>query len=412
MSQTAVATAGERNKIVSLICGGHFYSHFTGLIFPPLFPLMRAEFGVNYLTLGSLMVAFAIATSVSQIPCGFLVDRFGGRRVLLAGVMMLAVPFALVGFTTEYWHLMVLVSIAGLANGVFHPADYAILSARVHEGVLGRAMSVHSFTGYIGWAVAPATMLGLSEVMDWRSAVSVAGVIGIAIAVILFWQGDSLSIETTAEPSRRRDDGAESGSTLRRGLTVMRSVSMISLLIFFVFMATIGGAVTGFSVVGVMALFGADHAMGNYALTGFLVAHGAGVLMGGVLADWTTRHNLVAGLASAGAAAAFFFVAPAFVPVLGAILGMVLAGLFLGIANPSRDLLVRAAAPPGSLGVAYGFTSTGLGIGSAIGPVIGGWAMDAGEPAWLFFALGAASLLCVAALALTRPYAERTAVPS
>ncbi len=400
---SAVAAAGERNKVVGLICGGHFYSHFSWLILPPLFPLMRAEFGASYLALGALMIAFAVATGVSQIPCGLLVDRFGARPVLLAGLTLLALPFALVGLTGELWHLMVLTTVAGLANGVFHPADYAILSARVDERFLGRAMSVHSFSGYIGWAAAPAAMLGLSELMDWRSAVSVAGFAGLAVAALLCWQGASLDDAAVRRP-RPRDRRSESESALRRGLETMRSTSMISLLVFFVFLATVSGAVNSFSVVGVMALFDADRALGNYALTGFLVAHGAGVLIGGVLADSTARHSLVAGLSAAGAAAAFFFVALAFAPVLAAVTAMALAGLLLGVANPSRDLLVRAAAPPGALGVAYGFTSTGLGIGSAIGPAIGGWAMDAGQPSWLFLALCAASLLCVAAAGLTRPH--------
>ena len=322
MSSPAVAAAGERNKVVGLICGGHFYSHFSWLILPPLFPLMRAEFGASYLALGALMIAFAVATGVSQIPCGLLVDRFGARPVLLAGLTLLALPFALAGLTDELWHLMVLTTVAGLANGVFHPADYAILSARVEERFLGRAMSVHSFSGYIGWAAAPAAMLGLSELMDWRSAVSVAGFAGLAVAALLYWQGASLDDTAVRRPRPRDDRRDESGSVLRRGLEAMRSASMISLLVFFIFLATVSGAVNSFSVVGVMALFDADRALGNYALTGFLVAHGAGVLIGGVLADSTTRHSLVAGLSAAGAAAAFFFVALAMAPVLAAVTAM------------------------------------------------------------------------------------------
>ena len=51
---------------------------------------------------------------------------------------------------------------------------------------------------------------------------------------------------------------------------------------------------------------------------------------------------------------------------------------------PSRDMLVRAAAPPGAVGRAFGIVTTGFSIGGTVGPMLFGWIMDSGAPRWVF----------------------------
>ena len=64
---------------------------------------------------------------------------------------------------------------------------------------------------------------------------------------------------------------------------------------------------------------------------------------------------------------------------------MAAAGFLSGMIMPSRDMLVRAAAPPGMAGRVFGFVTTGFNIGGTIGPMLGGWLMDQGEPRWIFY---------------------------
>lgn len=81
-------------------------------------------------------------------------------------------------------------------------------------------------------------------------------------------------------------------------------------------------------------------------------------------------------------------------PVIAAILG--LAGLLSGMIMPSRDMLVRKAAPPGAVGRVFGIVSTGFNIGGIIGPLTFGWIMDHGRPSWVFF--GTAAIMALTAL--------------
>jgi FSR family fosmidomycin resistance protein-like MFS transporter len=61
------------------------------------------------------------------------------------------------------------------------------------------------------------------------------------------------------------------------------------------------------------------------------------------------------------------------------------AGFLAGMISPSRDMLVRAASPPGAFGRVFGIVTTGFNIGGTLGPLIGGWIMDHNLPRWVFF---------------------------
>jgi len=78
---------------------------------------------------------------------------------------------------------------------------------------------------------------------------------------------------------------------------------------------------------------------------------------------------------------------------------MSLAGFLSGMIMPSRDMLVRAAAPPGAVGRVFGIVTTGFNIGGTLGPMLYGWLMDHGEPK-LVFAVSVGFMLLTVALAL------------
>ena len=162
-AELAVADAAPRRtaKVLALVGTGHFFAHFYVIVLPPLFPLLRDELAVSYAALGLLLTMPSLATMVLQTPVGFLVDRFGARWPLVIGLGIMSAAVAAAGFATGYWALFVLMILMGIGNSVFHPADYAILAARIEHRRLGRAFSLHTFAGHLGWAVAPGTVVFL-----------------------------------------------------------------------------------------------------------------------------------------------------------------------------------------------------------------------------------------------------------
>ena len=193
------APRARERWVLGLIGIGHYLSHFYALVLPPLFPLLKAEFGVSYMELGMAMMAYGVLGGIVQAPVGFLVDSLGPRRVLLCGLGLNAVAILLMGFADQYWMLLLFAVIAGLGNSVFHPADYAILSNIIHESRLGQAYSIHTFSGFLGGACAPLAILALAELFDWRTALIVSGTAGL-LALLLVASRYSVLGDRDARP--------------------------------------------------------------------------------------------------------------------------------------------------------------------------------------------------------------------
>ncbi len=391
MSSPAGAAVIGRARLITLISSGHLYSHFSNLALPPLFFGFRAEFEVDFVTLGASMAAANIATGLSQVPFGVMVDRLGGRPALLIGLVMMGAGFVTMAFADAFWQIIALAAVVGAGNGVFHPADYSILSARVDERYMGRAVSVHSFSGYLGWFVAPGVMLALDAWLGWRGALAAAGAAGLVIAACIAWLGAGLSDD--ARPGGR--DRLGFAESLSQSAELVRSRPMLMMFGFFFLTSFTTASLMSFAIVALGDLHGASREQAGTILSAFFGAMSIGVLIGGVIADRIERHGLVTGTAIGGTAASILLAAFGAVPleVVGA--AIALGGLLYGITTPSRDLLVRAATPPGFIGIAFGFTSTGLGVGGAIGPVVCGWVMDSGRPDLTMVLIAAVTALAI-----------------
>jgi MFS family permease len=142
--------------------------------------------------------------------------------------------------------------------------------------------------------------------------------------------------------------------------------------------------IANFGVVALMGGYGATFSAANLALTAYLGASAAGVLAGGFLADHTERHGQLAAACFAVNAAILLLIAVVSLPQLLLTGAMGLAGFLSGVIAPSRDMMVRNAAPPGAAGRAFGIVSTGFNIGGIISPLLFGWIMDQNLPHWVF----------------------------
>ncbi len=383
----------EERRIVALVCGGHFFSHFYLLGLAPLFPIIKASLGISYTELGGIFTAFSIASGIAQYPMGMLVDRFGPRFILAGGLALLAGSFTGMGLVAGYWPLLVLAFCAGLGNSVFHPADYSILGAMVRTGRLGRAFSIHTFSGYLGWSAAPPAMLFMSALWNWRIALVIAGSVGLAMALILLFQGHRLRGDrdhAKAQPT------AGSPPQAVGTLQLLSAPPILMMFVFYVMTAVVMVGMPAFTPAALTTLFGASLVDANAALTAFLIAGALGVLVGGVAADRLGRFDAIAGLGFSVAALAMGIVATVALSVTALVLVFALAGFMLGLISPSRDLMVRAVTPPGASGKVFGFVSVGLDVGAAGAPLAFGWFIDHGLPQAIF--LGAAGLMMVSLL--------------
>jgi MFS transporter, FSR family, fosmidomycin resistance protein len=229
----------------------------------------------------------------------------------------------------------------------------------------------------------------------WRGAYLGAALLGLAVLTLLISQRPTAA-DRLAEKRRRTPAPGSAGAAANKdaGWRLLLSPPILLNLGFFVLISIMGGLNT-FLVVALGALYGTPDTLANVALTGLLLMNALGVLVGGVLASRTTRHAVVAALALACAGAATLLLGTIGFSSAALIVTASLSGLFVGIASPSRDMLVRAVTPPGAFGRVFGFVSSGFNIGSMVAPMIYGTMMDWGQPRTVFLISAACSILCI-----------------
>jgi len=384
MEASPAISVRQDTKILGVVSAGHFLSHFYLLTLPPLFFILKSEFAVSYAALGAILTVSFALSAVAQIPVGFLVDRIGARIVLTTGLVIMAVCIGLIGFAATYWQVLILFTIAGIGHSVFHPADYAILTASIEPSRMGRAFSIHTFSGHLGSALAPATVIFLATVWNWRAALFIAGAMGLVATGVLASQWNSLRDDVV--PAKNTEAETQvSGPGPKDGMALLLSKPILLFFLFFLMTSMTASGVHAFLVVALIELHDMPLALASATLTGYLIASAAGILLGGVFADRTTRHDLQAALAFTVSALLILVVAAASLNLGLMIAVLVLAGLMQGIVRPARDMMVRGASPKGSMGKVFGFVSAGMAAGSAISPMMFGFVMDLGRPEWVFY---------------------------
>jgi MFS family permease len=362
-------------RTLGLISVAHWVSHFHLLVLPMLFPFLKAQLGVGYIELGFALTTFAVVSGLTQTPLGYIVDHVGARIVLLLGLTLGGLSLILLGLHLTYPWLMGCAVLLGIANSVYHPANYAILSVHMNDARMGRAFSIHTFAGFLGGAVAPAIMAALVALVGGFGALMVAGAIGVLVALLLLILGIP-------------DAGAKHGPTsfARVSTKSLLTPALIVLTAFFTLLGLSSSGIANFGVVALMSSYGTSFSTANIALTAYLGSSAAGVLAGGFLADRTRRHGQVAAVCFAINTALVLMIALVTLPAVALTITMATAGFLSGMIAPSRDMLVREAAPPGAAGRAFGIVSTGFNFSGIASPLLFGWIMDQNMPRWVFVA--------------------------
>jgi MFS family permease len=384
-------------RTLGAISAAHWVSHFHIFVLPMLFPFLKVQLGVGYIELGFALTTFAVISGLTQAPIGYLVDRIGARSILLVGMTLGGCALMLLGLHLSYATLIVSAALLGLANSVYHPANYAILSAHMDEARMGRAFSIHTFAGFVGGAVAPAVVAALVAGIGGHGALIVTGAVSPLLALVIMAAGipDAGAIRTTTGAQAPR--------------VSMMTPAIILLTVFFTLLSLSQNGINNFGVVALMSGFGNSFSEANIALTAFLGASAIGVLAGGVLADRTDRHGQIAAASYGITACLMLLIATVALPAPLLVALMSAAGFLSGVIAPSRDMLVRNAAPPGAAGRAFGIVSTGFNFGGILSPLLYGWIMDHDMPAWVF---GASVVFMTLTVLLALVSEKRPALPS
>ena len=392
--------------VIGLVGAAHLISHFSQLLLAPLFPWLKDAFAVSYTELGFLMTVFFVVSCAVQAASGFLVDRFGPRPILFAGLALIGLAAVGYASSTSYAMLALSAVVGGVGNGVFHPVDYTLLNRKVHPTRLGHAYSVHGITGSLGWALAPALLVPITLLASWRVALLCAAALAFAVLALVWFQRGKLALVPPAQPAAA--DRATPAAAVGEGsLDFLRIPAVWMCFAFFFFYAMALSVVQAFAPEAARQLHGFAPALVALCLTIFMVCSSAGMVLGGFLVSDPSRCERIVGLGFGLAAVVASVIGFAPVPglMVPALFGLM--GFVTGIAGPSRDLLVKRSTPENATGRVYGVVYAGLDIGQAVAPLIFGPLMDHGNyrGVWLGLVI-VQGILIVSALRVRR--ARRT----
>lgn len=382
------ASLRDDARVIGLVGLAHGVSHFYHLILASLFPWLKPAFKLSYAELGLLMTVFFVVSGIGQALAGFVVDRIGARRVLFGGMALLGIAALVLAGANHYAMLLAGSMLAGLGNSVFHPADYTLLNQRVSKARIAHAFSVHGVSGNLGWAAAPVFLATVATFSSWRTALLAASVIPFATLLLLFLNRAALYADPVPPKTHANAEGGAFG--------FLRLPAVWMSFGFFFLSAVALGGIQSFSSTSLVALYQVSLASAMAAYSAYMLASAGGMLMGGFLASKTQNHDRTIAASFTLAAALALVLASGAVPGWSTTVIMGLIGLAAGIAGPSRDLLIRAAAPRNATGRVFGVVYSGLDSGLAVGPLLFGALMDGGRPSWVFFCIALFQVLAIA----------------
>ena len=367
--------------LITLLGVAHGLSHYFHLVIPALFPWIIPEFGTSYAQMGAVMTVFFIVSSLGQATSGVLVDKLGPKVCLYGGVGLLMVSGFLFSVAQNYLWFYPVAAFAGLGNSVFHPTDYSIMNRCITNERLPFAFSIHSVVGNIGWAVAPVLMVGVATFTgSWRLAAATSGAMALIVLAVLLMNNSlfdrALASGNGLTQEQKKEEKGYAGFGFLKLLVIW-----LCFLFFFCNSFALG-ILQNFAP----SIFNATYHVGleiaTGGLTAYMIGSIIGVLSGAYVAKVFKRSDhVIAASMSVSAVMSILLASQGLGPWCVLPL-MFLMGLGVGVATPSRDLLIRGACMKflgtNSFGRVYGFTYCGMDVGQTLAPLVAGPLLDAG----------------------------------
>ena len=370
--------------LITLLGLGHSISHFFQLVIPPLFPWIMPEFGVNYTQMGAVMTLFFITSTAGQAASGIISDKWGAKKTLFTGISLLLLASVILATAPNYYVLFLVTFLAGMGNSVFHPTDYSLMNRLVSAERLPFAFSIHLIMGNVGWIVAPILMVGVASLFGWRAAAVAAGLV-VACVLLMFVLARhlfDLDPATHEEQAQSSDSTEKSLENKAAGFAFLLAPAVWLCFGFFFFNSFALSILQNFSPSIFGEVYQVPHETATMGLTSYMVGNAVGVIVGAWLAKLFTDSERVVATCLSVSFVMACILASGVIPTWSLFIVMAVLGLGCGLANPSRDMMIRSTCMQkggkNSFRRVYGFTYCGMDFGQTLAPLAAGALLDMG----------------------------------
>ncbi|WP_047151894.1 MFS transporter [Aneurinibacillus tyrosinisolvens] len=155
----------------------YLFSYVSRMSWPPIIPLASQDLGINAAQAGSFMTAFYIGYVITQIPGGFLTDRYGYRKVLLGSLLIISVSTLLTGFVDSFTLGLATRCLAGIGSGAIFSAGLLAITDWFPENKRGMANGLFMTSTSLGVSLVNLYVPTLSKGYGWRTAFLVSGLL-------------------------------------------------------------------------------------------------------------------------------------------------------------------------------------------------------------------------------------------
>jgi MFS family permease len=369
-------------RLLLLVCSIVLVDTMLYAALVPLLPRYADEFGLSKGGAGLLVGAYAAGALVGALPGGFAAARYGPKRAVLAGLMLLAAASFGFGFAGDAWTLGVARLVQGFGSALSWAGALTWLVAGTPKARRGEMLGTAIGSAVFGALLGPA-LGAAAEAVGPRGAFIGVAVLGAALAL---W-------------AARTPGAAAEPQSLRTLVRAGRERTIVGGLWLMVLPALL------FGVLAVLVPLELDRGGWSAAAiaAAFIVAAAIEMFVEPLLGRYSDRHGrlLPLRLALVGAIAASLALALADRPALIAVLVTGAAVSFGAFWAPAMALLSDGAERIGiAQGVAFGLMNAAWGAGNATGPAVGGALADAAGDALPYALMGA---ICFLTLLGARP---------
>ena len=183
---------------------------FVGRSLAPLTILISEDLTLSNTQIGFIPAALFLGQSLAAIPSGLLVDRLGSKKQLFGTVVLLAISFILISFSTNFFVMLLVIIVGGGAYAAMHPTTNRGILYWFPQRSRGTAMGIKQMGITVGSALAALLLLPLAKEFGWRPSLFISCLVLLAIgALVAYYYQDASESAIKRAPSISRNKFSE-----------------------------------------------------------------------------------------------------------------------------------------------------------------------------------------------------------
>lgn len=265
----------------------HSLNDFIQSLIPALYPILKGEYGLDFIQIGMITLTFQIAGSLLQPVVGYVTDKHPMPYASVIGMILSLTGLLGLAFATSYTLLLVAAGCVGIGSSIFHPeATRMVRNAAGHRQGLGQG--IFQIGGQTGGALGP-LLAALIIVPRGQESVAWFAIAALVAVLLMVWTAQQHKVVVASVSSMKTSLGAKAAVYPLR--TVLLGLSILTLLMF-----SKNAYIESFRSFYTFYLidhFDVSIQTSQLMLFVFLVASAVGALLGGIVGDRIGRYRII-----------------------------------------------------------------------------------------------------------------------